>query len=103
MQKEMYLYSWSRDEFNYDIVVRLDKNTGKTLVGVRKCDKLMATNERIEDIEKSFLCIVKKYIRLCRGMKLKDAKAKITGMDSFIAVCDMFGNKLVKISTGGRR
>lgn len=100
--KDMYLYSWSRDEFNYDIVVSLDDD-GRSLVRIQKCDKLLATNERIQDMEKAFIYTIKKYIKLCRGMKFKDTKVKISGMDSFRAMCDVFGNKLVKISTGGRR
>lgn len=102
IKKEMYLYSWSRDEFNYDIVITLD-DSGRSIVRVQKCDKLLATNERIELLEKEFIKVVKKYIALCRGMKFKDAKDKIVGKKSFVEMCDAFGNALVDKATGGRR
>lgn len=103
MSREMYLYSWKRDQYNYDIVIQLDPDTGKSIVGVRKCDKLMATNDRIKTIEKAFIYTVKKYIKSCNGMKFKDAKNVIVGKKSFIDMCDTFGNVLMEASTGKKQ
>lgn len=100
--KNMYLYSWSREEFNYDVVISL-ADDGRSIVRVQKCDKLLATNERIELLEKEFIKVVKKYIALCRGMKFRDAKEKIVSKKSFVEMCDTFGNALVDKATGGRR
>lgn len=98
--KELYLFSWRRDEFSYDVVVGLVPDSGKSIVRVQKCYKLMATSDRIEAMEKAFIYTVKKYIQSCHGMKFKDAKIKLSNNKLFIEMCDVFGNKLIELNTG---
>ena len=103
MIKSTYLYSWNREEFNYDLLIFKDDVTGKTRAKIQKCDKLMGSNNEIEMYEREFMKAVNMWIAACRGMTWKDAKNKITSNKTFIKMCSAFGDRLVSLNTGGRR